>query len=86
MRGPLDVLRHQLEMSEQSEESVVSYVLKMRDRLEEITDTVQENVAISQVQQKKWYDDKARFRKFQVGDQVLVLLPIATSSNKLLVQ
>ena len=84
VRGPLDVLRHQWETSERSEESVVSYVLKMRDRLEEMTDIVQENVANSQAQQKKWYDDKARFREFQVGEQVLVLLP--TSSNKLLAQ
>ena len=84
VRGPLDVLRDQWEARQRSDESVVSYVLKMRERLQEMSDVVRENLAVSQAMQKKWYDHKARFREFNVGDQVLVMLP--TSSNKLLAQ
>ena len=84
VRGPLDVLRDQWEARQRSDESVVSYVLKMRERLQEMSDVVRENLAVSQAMQKEWYNHKARFREFNVGDQVLVMLP--TSSNKLLAQ
>ena len=60
-------------------ESTVSYVLTIRERLELIEDLVKENMETSQKQQKVWYDKKARDREF---DQVLVLLP--TSASKLL--
>ena len=56
----------------------------MRERLEEMTDIAQENLTKGQTQQKRRYDEKARLREFEVGDQVLVLLP--TASNKLLAQ
>ena len=84
VRGPLDVSKEEWAASQKSEESVVSYVLKMRERLEDMKDLVQENVAARQMKQKRWYDARARMREFQIGDQVLVMLP--TSSNKLLAQ
>lgn len=37
-----------------------------------------------QIKQKRYYDKRARSRKFDVGDKVLLLLP--TDSNKLLLQ
>ena len=37
-----------------------------------------------QIKQKAYYDRRARSRKFDVGDKVLLLLP--TDSNKLLLQ
>ena len=37
-----------------------------------------------QIKQKAYYDRRARSRKFDVGDKVLLLLP--TESNKLLFQ
>ena len=45
---------------------------------------VQHNLAQAQERQKNWYDRNARVREFLPGDQVLVLLPTATS--KLLAQ
>ena len=45
---------------------------------------VQENLSRAQKQQKVWYDRNAQSREFQLGDQVLVLLP--TSTNKLIAQ
>ena len=44
-----------------------------------MTEHVQENLKAAGVRQKKWYDRNARDRSFQVGDQVLVLLPSTTS-------
>ena len=63
-------------------ENVVAYVVKMRERLEQMTALVQENMRSAQQYQKTWYDQKARERVFTPGQQVLLLLP--TSDSKLL--
>ena len=79
VRGPLDVLREHWDSDTKGEESAVSYVLLMRERLEKMATLVQTNVAKAQRQQKCWYDKKARQRAFQPGEQALVLLPTSTS-------
>ena len=43
-----------------------------------------ENLKKVQIKQKAYYDRRARSRKFDVGDKVLLLLP--TDSTKLLLQ
>eukprot|EP00731_Ephydatia_muelleri_P007946 Em0004g284a len=82
VRGPLDVLREQWESADKSDENVVSYVLKVRSRMAEMTEVVRQNMVEGQKRQKEWYDKEARLREFEVGDTVLVLLP--TSTSKLL--
>ena len=84
VRGPLDILKESWEASTKSDESVVSYVLAVQEKLAKMSKLVQENMAGAQREQKRWYDRNARQRQFESGDQVLVLLP--TSSNKLLAQ
>ena len=84
VRGPLDVLREEWASSKWSSESVVSYVLLVRERLSKMTELVQKNLSKAQQQQKRWYDSNARSHEFNPGDQVLVLLP--SSTNKLWVQ
>ena len=81
VRGPLDVLRETWESSSKSNKSVVSYVINMREKMDRMTELVQENLAKAQKEQKRWYDKNARTREFKEGDLVLVLLP--TSSSKL---
>ncbi|XP_078581557.1 uncharacterized protein LOC144864980 [Branchiostoma floridae x Branchiostoma japonicum] len=78
VRGPLKVVRECWEANDKSSESVVSYVLRVRERLASMTTLVRENLETAQRKQKTWYDRKARTRQFDVGDEVLVLLP---SSN-----
>ena len=89
VRGPLDIVKESWEESSGGErdggvESIISYILLMRERLEKMTALVQTNLANAQAQQKSWYDKKAQERHFKPGDQVLVLLP--TSTSKLLAQ
>ena len=84
VRGPLDILKESWVASERADESVVSHILDMREKLSKMQAIVQDNLKGSQQQQKRWYDKSARQREFQQGDQVLVLLP--TSTNKLLAQ
>ena len=84
VRGPLDVLKESWTASTRADDSVVSHLLDIRDRLAHYTELVAENLTDVQKKQKQWYDRTARSRKFAVSDQVLVLLP--TSRNKLLAQ
>ena len=84
VRGPLDVVKEQWETNPIGEESVVSHVLLMRERLEQMCTLVQGNLQEAQGRQKTWFDRKARERTLLPGDRVLVLLP--TSTSKLLAQ
>ena len=42
------------EADKKSDESVVSHILLVRERLEEMTELVEKNVRAAQGQQKKW--------------------------------
>ena len=82
VRGPLDLLREAWESPQPAGgSSVVSYVLHMRDKMEELADLVKDNMQHAQQTQTKWYDRRARQRTLQPGQKVLLLLP--TSENKL---
>ena len=60
-----------------SKESVVSYVLSAREKLQDSMERAKDN-------QKRWYDKDARLMVSKPIDEVLVLLP--TSQEKLLAQ
>ena len=81
VRGPLDILRESWEAAKKSDESVVSYILSLREKLEKMSQLARSNLQTAQSTQKEWYDRTARERSFQLGDQVLILLP--TTANKL---
>jgi len=80
----LDVLKESWEAESKEGESVLSYVLLMRERLGAMTELVQTKLGEAHKSQKQWYDRTARSRQFTVGDEVLVLLP--TSTKRLLAQ
>jgi len=84
VRGPLDVLKDVWEANRKSDESVVSHILLVRERMEEMSEVVEENARAAQSRQKRWYDQTARERELEPDEEVLVLLP--TSTNKLLAQ
>lgn len=84
VRGPLDILRESWEAGKKSGESIVSHVLSIREKMEQMFDLVDQNLREAQNRQKQWYDQNSSVRGFQPDDQVLVLLP--TSTNKLLAQ
>ena len=81
VRGPLDILRESWEAAKKSDESVVSYILSLREKLEKMSQLARSNLQTAQSTQKEWYDRTVRERSFQLGDQVLILLP--TTANKL---
>ena len=86
VKGPMSIL-HELWSEDAPDEQVLStyqYVIELRDRLEQTCKLAHENLKKVQIKQKAYYDRRARSRKFDVGDKVLLLLP--TDSNKLLLQ
>ena len=84
IRGPLAILKEHWEEPENSQESVLCYLLETRERLNQCSKLARVNEREAKSKQKVYYDRKARERKLEVGQKVLVLLPSNTS--KLLAQ
>jgi len=83
VREPLNI-REEWEANKKSDGSVLSHILLVRERLQEISDLVSQHVKEAQKCQKLWYDQNARETVLESGEEVLVLLP--TTSSKLLAQ
>ena len=64
--------------------SSYEYVTELREHLEDSLKLAHEELEKSQKRYKRHYDQKAKPRRLEVGDRVLILLP--TDSNKLLMQ
>lgn len=78
-RGPLAVLKDQF-LSELSEKNILSYVSNFRSRLHRARELAHENLERAQDKMKNWFDRKTTDRHFEVGDKVLMLLPIPGSA------
>ncbi|GBN66471.1 Retrovirus-related Pol polyprotein from transposon 412, partial [Araneus ventricosus] len=84
LRTPEVLLYEHWVNPQESESSVTEYVFELINRMRRCQDLAVERMTEVQVKRKTWYDKNAVRRKFQVGDQVLVL---ATSKpNKMAVQ
>ena len=79
VKGPLSVVKSQW-VDDPEDQSVVQHVLEMRHKLKTCLDVAHEHLKVSQETMKSWYDKAARVREFQVGDEVLVLLPSSARS------
>ena len=86
VRGPMSILKELWTGKVESNEvkSSCKFVLDLRDRIDETCKIAQEELAQSHMRYRALYNRKARNRKFEKGDSVLILLP--TDSNKLLMQ
>ena len=86
VRGPMQILKElwTKEIEHPETKSTYQYVLDLRDRLEQTCQIAKDALSKAKVKHKKYYDKKARSRQYEVGDEVLLLLP--TDNNKLLMQ
>lgn len=77
VRGLLTLLREIWEGDkvEGAPNNIVSYVIQMREQLEQVSKLSQSHMVEAQQQQKSWYDKSARQRSLEPGQKVLVLLP-----------
>ena len=86
VRGPGTILKElwTKEVNIPEVRSSFEYVTELRERLEDSLKLAQEELEKSQKRYKRHYNRKAKPRRLEVGDRVLILLP--TDSNKLLMQ
>ena len=86
VRGPMQILRElwSVENTDEHARLTYQYVIDLRERLEKTYKLAQDNVRKLDIKQNAFYDKRARSRKFDVGDKVLLLLP--SESNKVLLQ
>ena len=75
VRGPLSIIREQWVGRDRTPQSIVSFVLRLQERLVETAQLAQDRELKAKTQSKTWYDKKARERTFAVGGQVLALIP-----------
>ena len=54
-QGPLDILRDTWEVAEGVDQSVISYILSIREKIAQMTEVVQKNLCSKQEAQKRWY-------------------------------
>ena len=86
VRGPGTILKElwTKEVNIPEVKSSYEYVTELREHLEVSLKLAQEELEKSQKRYKRHYDRKAKPRRLEVGDRVLILLP--TDNNKLLMQ
>ena len=86
VRGPMSILKELWaeEIPEEEVKTTYQYVLDLKQRLEETCEAARNQLAKSSRRYKKYFDVKARERRFEVGDMALLLLP--TTANKLKMQ
>ncbi|XP_072182296.1 uncharacterized protein [Diadema setosum] len=82
-RGPLKVVKEQLLSDEEDKDSnALDYVSMFRERLVRANEVAREHLKSSQQTMKEIFDRKAKSRVFEVGDKVLVLLPLPGDALK----
>ena len=73
--GPLKLLKEGW-LTEESPTNLLDQVSTLRTRLTAAGELARKNLKSVQNRMKLWYDKQATLCKFQVGDKVLVLLPL----------
>ncbi len=81
VRGPLHLFRDKfLSETASSSSNVFDYVSNYRERLHKARDSARSTLAAAQGKMKMKFDKTSVKRNFQVGDKVLVFLPIPSSA------
>ena len=74
VRGPLQLMKENWEDDQTiEEESLVSYIIKTRDGLEQLHELASFKEIEAKRKQKKHFDDKSKVRDLEAGQRVLVL-------------
>lgn len=80
VRGPIKVLKEKFLLRDAAADNVLDYVSRLRARLHHAPNLAKEMLCCSQVGMNKRFDQSAWARRFEVGDEVLALVPVPGSS------
>ena len=85
VRGPMRILKELWTNENIQEETkdVYSYMIGLQERIQETCTVAQQEVAKMQKKNEKYYNRKARYRKFEIGDKILLMIPVKTDKMKL---
>lgn len=85
VRGPMRVLKELWTNEEIQEETkdVYSYMIELQERIQETCKVAQQEIAKSQKKNERYYNRGARYRKLEIGDKVLLMIPVKTDKLKL---
>ncbi|CAC5425748.1 unnamed protein product [Mytilus coruscus] len=81
VRGPIVILRGLFTGEDEIHRSVIEHVITIRDRLADVSEIVKVNLSHRKGKIKTWYNKRTRFREFEPGDELLLLLPSEASKN-----
>jgi len=83
-RGPMDLLASSWSGHSDQDDGkpLYQYVFDLKNCLSDACEMVDQNLEKTAIKNKAHHDKKAKVRRFQVGDEVLLLLP--SDTNKLL--
>ena len=84
-RGPMKILRELWTKDEIEEETrnEYQYMLNLQEKISDTCRIAQEELAKNQRKSEKYYNRKARLRKFDIGGYVKVLLPLKTNKMQM---
>ena len=82
-RGPMKILK-ELWTREEETRSEYQHMLDLQKKISETCRIAQEELEKNQKRIKKYYHQKARFRKLDIGDRVMILLPL--KPNKMMMK
>ena len=69
------MLKEEWTQDPETETDVLSFIMKVKKRMELAREVVEKNARSTQVKQKEYYDRKVREMDLKSGDKVLLLLP-----------
>ncbi|XP_038050657.1 uncharacterized protein LOC119723850 isoform X2 [Patiria miniata] len=86
VKGPLSILQDiwSEDTVDEDIKTTYQYVVDMRERLQSTCELARDELAKASKRYRRYYNAKARDRRFRAGDRVLILRP--TDHNKLLMQ
>ena len=76
VKGPLALLKDKFIENKNKPTGMLKYVLDFKERIYLANELAHKNLKAAQIKMKTIYDKNTKMREFQVGDQVLVYLPI----------
>ena len=76
VRGPLKLLKEKMLSRSNQTQNILEYVQTFKQRLDDTFELARAYLVDTQTTMKNQYDKKAKYRSFQVSDQVLMFLPV----------
>lgn len=59
-----------------AKQNVIDFITDTREKIKQAVDLANTVAQQERIKAKTWYDKKARFKNYEVGDEVLILLPM----------